>query len=139
MIYGLIVGLTFIFSWFIIRVVTKKRYKKFNRVLYRQSDMHNIMKRFFSIQLQLDEKAPTQLQKRIDANNLKVLMIEDEAYWVVDNIFYVAKADEGIVIPETARPVNTSNMSTKDINRLLFILDNLKNGSKNDSGGTGNK
>jgi hypothetical protein len=139
MIYGLIVGLTFIFSWFIIRVVTKKRYKKFNRVLYRQSDMHNIMKRFFSIQLQLDEKAPTQLQKRIDANNLKVLMIEDEAYWVVDNIFYVAKADEGIVIPETARPVNTSNMSTKDINRLLFILDNLKNGSNNDSGGTGNK
>jgi len=139
MIYGLIVGLTFIFSWFIIRVVTKKRYKKFNRVLYRQSDMHNIMKRFFSIQLQLDEKAPTQLQKRIDANNLKVLMIEDEAYWVVDNIFYVAKADEGIVIPETARPVNTSNMSTKDINRLLFILDNLKNGSSNDSGGTRNK
>ena len=101
--------------------------------------MHNIMKRFFSIQLQLDEKAPTQLQKRIDANNLKVLMIEDEAYWVVDNIFYVAKADEGIVIPETARPVNTSNMSTKDINRLLFILDNLKNGSSNDSGGTRNK
>jgi hypothetical protein len=139
MIYGLIVGLTFIFSWFIIRVVTKKRYKKFHRVLYKQSDMHNIMKRFFSIQLHLEEKAPTQLQKRIDADSLKVLMIEDEAYWVVDNIFYVAKADEGIVIPETAKPVNTSNMSTKDINRLLFILDNLKNGSKNDSGGTGNK
>lgn len=139
MIIFFIVGLTFILSWFIIRVVTKKRYKKFNRVLYRQSDMHNIMKKFFSIQLQLDEKAPTQLQKRIDANNLKVLMIEDEAYWVVDNIFYVAKADEGIVIPETAKPVNTSNMSTKDINRLLFILDNLKNGSNNDSGGAGNK
>lgn len=92
--------------------------------------MHNIMKKFFSIQLQLDEKVPTQLQKRIDANSLKVLMIEDEAYWVVDNIFYVAKTEEGVIIPETAEPINTSNMSTKDIDKLLFILDNLKNGSK---------
>jgi hypothetical protein len=134
-----IVGLTFISSWIIIRVVTKKSYKKFHRVLYRQSDMHNIMKRFFSIQVDLDEKAPTQLQKRIDANNLKVLMIEDEAYWVVDNIFYVAKTEEGTIIPETAEPINTLDMSTRDINKLLFILDNLKNGSKNDSGSAGNK
>lgn len=63
----------------------------------------------------------------------------EEAYWVSDNIFFIAKAEDGRVLLETAEPVDVNSMSKKDINRMLFILDNLKERDVNDSGSTGNE
>ena len=63
----------------------------------------------------------------------------EEAYWVSDNMFFIAKAEYGQVLLETAKPVDINNMSKKDIDKMLFILDNLKERDVNDSGGTGNE
>ena len=51
----------------------------------------------------------------------------------------VAEAVDGEVIPETAEPVDTNNMSRRDLDKMLFILDSLKNGKKNDSSSAGNE
>ena len=42
--YILIVGLTSIASWFILRVIRKNARKGFSKTLYSQSDIHNIFK-----------------------------------------------------------------------------------------------
>jgi hypothetical protein len=76
--------------------------------------------------------------KRKDKLSTKVIILEDKAYWVVDNVFYVGDAVNGSVQPESGEPISTSGLSSKEINKLLFILDNLKNGKTNDSGSTGN-
>lgn len=136
----LIVGLTLILSWTILKVIKNRSKKVFSRTLYRQSDMHRMLKYFFSLEIANNEKRPSQLTKRIEKDMIKVIVMENQAYWVSDNTFYVAKAFEGEVLPDTAEPVDIENMSRKDIDKMLFILDNLKNGKeKDDSSSAGNE
>jgi hypothetical protein len=71
---------------------------------------------------------------------IKVIVMGNLAYWVSENIFYVAEAIDGEVIPQTAEPVDTNSMSRKDLDKMLFILDSLKNGKeKDDSSSAGNE
>jgi hypothetical protein len=136
----LIVGLTLIAAWAILKVIKKRSKKVFSRTLYRQSDMHRMLKYFFSLEVTNNQKPPSQLTKRKEKDMIKVIVMENQAYWVSDNTFYVAKAFEGEVLPDTAEPVNIESMSRKDIDKMLFILDNLKNGKeKDDSSSAGNE
>ena len=135
----IIITLTFLVSWFILEIVKKKSKKDFSKTLYRQSDIHRLLKYFFSIPLSSNEKSSSQLTKHKEKSMIKVIVLNDEAYWVSDNTFYVAKAIDGEVQPHTAQPVNTNRLSKPELDKMLFILDSLKNGKKNDSGGTGNK
>jgi len=88
------------------------------------------MKYFFSLNINNNEKPPSQLTKRRERDMIKVIVIGNLAYWVSDNIFYVADAIDGEVIPQTAKPVDTNSMSRRDLDKMLFILDSLKNGKK---------
>lgn len=136
----LIVALTFIVSWAILKVIKRRSKRVFSRTLYRQSDMHRMLKYFFSLDITSKEKPPSQLTKRKEKDMIKVLVMGNQAYWVSDNIFYVAKALDGEVLPNTAEPVDIESMSRRDIDKMLFILDNLKNGKeKDDSSSTGNE
>jgi hypothetical protein len=133
------IALTFLVSWFILKIVKKKSKKDFSKILYRQSDIHGLLKYFFSIPLSGNKKPSSQLTKHKEKSMIKVIVLNNEAYWVSDNTFYVAKAIDGEVQPHTAQPVNTNRLSKPELDKMLFILDSLKNGKKNDSGGTGNK
>jgi hypothetical protein len=117
----------------------KKAKKDFSKVLYSQSDMHRLLKYFFSLQINVNEKPESQLTKRVEKSMIRIIVVGNSAYWVSDNIFYVADAVDGQVIPETAEPVDTNSMSRKDLDKMLFILDSLKNGKKNDSSSAGNE
>jgi len=68
----------------------------------------------------------TQSKRHIQKNILSVMVIDNYAYWVKDNIFFVADTDRGNVLHDTARQVDTSNMSKADIDKMMFILDKLK-------------
>lgn len=59
---------------------------------------------------------------------VSVAVIEDKAYWVVDNIFYQADIVDGEIDKTSSRPVDAFKMSSKEINKMLFILDNLSEG-----------
>jgi hypothetical protein len=132
--------LTLVVSWAILVIIKKKNNKKYLSLSYRQSDMHEILKYFFSLNVQEKDKPLSQFQKRLDKSMLKVIVAEDQAYWVLDNVFYVADALDNQVDPETARPVNVENMSRLEMEKMLFILDSLKDGEvKNDRSGSGNE
>jgi hypothetical protein len=137
--YIILVGLTIAASWFIIRVIGKSARKSFSKTLYSQSDIHNLLKYFFSLNIDNSEKPPSQLTKRKEKDMIKVIVMGNLAYWVSENIFYVAEAVDGEVVPETAEPVDTNSMSRRDLDKMLFILDSLKNGKKNDSSSAGNE
>jgi hypothetical protein len=137
--YILTIVLTFVVSWAILRVIKKNTQKGLSTTLYSQSDMHRLLKYFFSLNIIKDEKHPSQLTKRRERDMIRVIVMGDLAYWVSDNIFYVAEAINGEVIPQSAQPVDTNSMSRKDLDKMLFILDSLKNGNKNDSSSAGNE
>jgi hypothetical protein len=131
--------LTLLISLAIIVIMKKKINKKMSRTLYSQKDTHELFKYFFSIDSSNQKKRPSQLTKHTEKSMIKVMVIGQEAYWVSDNTFYVANAIDGEVEAGSAKPVDIESMSKNDIKKMLFILDNLQNGNKNDSGSAGNE
>ena len=131
-------SLTLLISLAIIIIMNKKINKKMSRTLYSQKDMHELFKYFFSIDSSNNKKRLSQLTKHTEKSMIKVMVIGQEAYWVSNNTFFVAKAIDGEVEPGSASPVDIENMSKNDMKKMLFILDNLQNGNKNDSGSSGN-
>ena len=138
MIAFIAIGLTLIAGCSIIIVAVKRNKKYFAKVVYTQSDIHMIVKHFVPKDLFEKPKPISQARKHLKNNTVRVLIIEDHAYWVHDNMFYIADTVEGLVNPETVRPIDTNNMSNRDIDKMLFILDSLKNGNSDDSSGAWN-
>ena len=130
--------LTLFLFWAILIVIKKKTKKSFNKTVYRQSDMHNILKDFFFKDIDNDKVITSQSKIWKDKQSTKVVILDQKAYWISNNIFYVGEAVNGKIKPETGEPLDTSNMSKREIDKMLFILDNLKNGKINDSGSAGN-
>jgi uncharacterized protein YeeX (DUF496 family) len=138
MILALTIGLTLIALCSILVIVVKKRKKYFAKLVYTQSSIHQIVKSFLPKDLFEVPKVLSQSRKHVRDNTVKVLIIENSAYWVHNNMFYVADTLDGAVDSETVRPVDTNNMSKRDIDKMLFILDSLKNGNSDDSSGAWN-
>ena len=134
----LIAFLTTLVFCYILIVMNKKRSKSFNKILYRQSDMHNILKDFFFKDITDDKVVLSQSKIWKEKQTTRVVIINEKAYWVSNNMFYVGDTVNGKVNPETGKPLDTTKMSKKEIDKMLFILDNLKNGKLNDSGSAGN-
>ena len=135
---ALIVGLTLAVFSSILIIIGKKERRSFNKTLYRQSDMHNMLKEFFFRDIFDNKAASSQSKIWKEKKKTKFLVIDQKAYWVSNNMFYVGDADNGQVRPETGKPIDISTMSPKEVNKMLFILDNLNGGRRNDSGGAGN-
>jgi hypothetical protein len=113
--------------------VPKQQIKK-----YRQSDVHYFLKEFFSRDTDPASKI-SQLTKRREQRGTKIIITEEgKAYWVIDNIFYVSDVVNGKPDFHNATPVDTTNMSKNELDKMLFILDNLGRGDKNERGSSGN-
>ena len=69
-----------------------------------------------------------EVQDNDDSELISVAVLEDKAYWVSNNTFYVAELIDGEIDKTSSRPVDVFEMSATDINKMLFILDNLAEG-----------
>lgn len=111
-----------------------RKNKKQKRI--RQSDKHSFVKSFL-----LESKPAiknTQLSKRVKDNTTKTVILDGIAYWIKDNIFYMSETINNIPNSNNAKPVDIENMTKKELDKMLFILDNLKRGNLDDSGSSGN-
>ena len=137
--YFLAIGLTLLSAWSIIRLSGYKVSKTLTNIKYSQSDIHESIRKFVPKKLNNKEKIESQSAKHAANTMIKIIVIDNKAYWVKDNIFYFSDTSNGDVVGSTAEPVDISTMSKKDINKMLFILDNLRKGIQNDSGSSGNE
>jgi hypothetical protein len=137
--YLLVVGLTFVVSWSIIKISNKKRGRFLSKIRYRQSNIYEMVKDVIPKEMFDKPKVITQSQKHVQKNMLKVVITEGRAYWILDNVFYTANAINGRVDESTVKPLDIENLSKKDLDKMLSILDDLRKGMEsNDSGGSGN-
>jgi hypothetical protein len=138
--YLLVVGLTLLSYWSIIKISNKRRMIFLNKNKYRQSSIFEMVKDVVPKQRFDKPKVITQSQKHIQKNMLRVVIAEGSAYWILNNVFYTANAINGRVDEETIKPLDIENMPTKELDKMLSILDDLKQGvGPNDSSSTGNK
>ena len=127
-----------LFSYIVVNLVKNKK-KNTSKVMHRQSDVHKLLKYFFSIPLYNNENNFSQLTKHKQKGIIKVIVLGNQAYWVSNNTFYVADAIDGKVQKHTAKPVDIEGLPKVDLDKMLFILDSLRDGKRDDSGSTGNK
>lgn len=73
--------------------------------------------------LNIVEEAEKEMEK--DSEGISVALIEDKAYWVVNNTFYQADVVDGQVDRDTSKPIDAFAMSAGDLAKMLYILDNL--------------
>ena len=82
----------------------------------------------------------TQSKMHYDKTNVKVIILEDQqAYWIKDNIFYKAPIDGQSIDKESAEQVDTMHMDKVQLDKMLFIMDKLREGINDDSRGSGDK
>lgn len=62
---------------------------------------------------------------------VRVAVFDEKAYWVYDNVFYESEVTRE---PDftTARPIDTMNLAPKELNKLMHILDELKEETERD-------
>lgn len=131
-IFGLFISIILILFFF-----TVKKNKSVKKI--RQSDIHFLIKMFTKQQEVVSNKINnSQLSNRINKNRIDIIIVDDKAYWVDNNIFYEADIIDNRPDMASCRPIDTTNISKNEVDKLLFILDNLCRGLNNDSSSSGN-
>ena len=127
-------------SWSIIKISNKRNMIFLKKHKYTQSSIYEMIKNIVPKQRFDKPKVITQSEKHIQKNMLKVVIADGSAYWILNNVFYTADAINGRVDEETIKPIDIENMPAKELNKMLSILDDLKQGVEpNDSSSAGNK
>ena len=96
--YSTIVCLTIIAMWTIINISNRNRIRVAGTVLHRQSNIHEIIKHLIPKNLFEKPQMLTQSRKHNQKNMVKVVMFNNMAYWVVENVFYVAETINGKMV-----------------------------------------
>lgn len=111
------------YRWLIVSSVAKKSVKVFAS----QSRTNELIKSFF-IKNESFPAATTQSMKHFDSINLRILILEEEAYWIKNNAVFVAEIINGEIEKDTAKEVDTMAMDKVQLNKLMFIVEKLKEG-----------
>lgn len=133
----------FAFAIFVVVVLVKLQ-EKFNifyefstkNIILKQSHFYNF-KKIKSHSSKKINKKRRQSTLHDSRTNIKVIIMDDQAYWIKDNIFYTANMYNGNVDKDTTRTVDTMNMNRVQLDKMIFIIDRLREGTLDDSGSTG--
>jgi hypothetical protein len=118
--------LTFVTSLGIISYSQKLRYEGVRQVMKSQSSIYNIVKQFTPKVPNTNNQINSQSRNYVSEKMIRIIAIDDYAYWVKDNKFFSASLLDGKIDHSTTQEVNTINMSQSDVDKMLFILDRLK-------------
>jgi len=119
----------------------KKNIEK--KIGFSQVDKHQVISNFLvtnSIGYKnIKKNIKTQSQLHEEKNSIKVIIMDNSAYWIKDNVFYTAQISlDGNVDKDTTSIVDTMAMDKVQLDKMMFIIDRLREGTFDDSGGTGN-
>jgi predicted ribosome-associated RNA-binding protein Tma20 len=111
-----------------------------NKTVYEPMMTQSMIHNQYSKQRKYIEKINKKSQSKIrqEKENVKVIIVENTAYWIKDNAFYTAPMVDNLINKDYAIQVDTSSMDKVQLDKMLFILDKLREGISNDSRGAGN-
>lgn len=103
-----------------------------------QSHNHNLYKIFNLSEKNIKPEIKTQSKIHNSKTNIRVIIMDNQAYWIKDNVFYTADMYEGDVNKDTTRTVDTMAMDSVQLDKMMFIIDRLREEAFNDRWGAGN-
>lgn len=103
-----------------------------------QSRNHQLFNKNKISKIKKSKKTVSQSVKHDKNTNIKVIIMDDQAYWIKDNVFYTADMSQGIVDKDTTRVVDTMTMNKVQLDKMMFIIDRLREEAFDDRWGAGN-
>jgi hypothetical protein len=85
------------------------------------------------------KKRISQSTKYDEKTNIRVIIVDGTAYWVKENVFYKANVMGDGVDSDTTQVVDTIGMDSVELDKMLFIMDRLKEGLEDDRGSSRNE
>lgn len=67
----------------------------------------------------------SQLEQFRKKNTVKVAIIGRKAYWVHENVFYETDVIDGHIDNTSAKPIDASKLTTKQVRMLMDVLDSI--------------
>jgi hypothetical protein len=113
---------------------------KIKPLKYSQSHIHSIVFPLLPKNKFGKRKKKSQAVLHESKTSIKVIIMENSAYWIKDNVFYMADMSiDGMVDKDTTRRVDTMAMSRVQLDKMMFIIDRLREENYNDSSGPGDQ
>ena len=134
-IYGAATATASLLILLIIYLIINKKSKKPAQIISQSMLQHR-----YSNRKKNSRKLNTRTQSKVhyDKTNIKVIIFDSQAYWIKDNIFYRAPIVNEIIDKDSAEQVDTIHMDRVQLDKMLFIMDKLREGINDDSRGSGN-
>ena len=112
--------------------------KKRNIPRYSQSHMHMLIFPLLPEIKKYKKKMITQSSNHEEKINIRVVILDNKAYFVKNGTFYCAEMNGTEIDKASATSVDTIGMDKVQLDKMLFIMDQLRDGKKNDSGDSRN-
>jgi hypothetical protein len=124
--------ITLVVLFFIAKIFynTNKTIVHKNKFRYSQSHIHSIVSPFLGSLNIEKKKVDKQSIKHYNKNNLRVIIVDGEAFWVRDNVFYSAQITPEGIDDSTTKVVDIISMDKVQLDKMLFIIDQLNDGKK---------
>ena len=115
-------------------ISSEKNIQKENPFRYSQSHIHEVVSPLIPNPRDSQKAISRQSSKHEEKINIKVVIFDNKAYFVKDGTFYCADMYGTEIDGANATLVDTMGMDKVQLDKMLFIMDQLRDGKKNDSG-----
>lgn len=118
-------------------ILTNLYFKKYpiekpTTVRYSQSHIFMLVSPFLPTNYEMAPRPITQASKFLEETQVKVAFIGNEAYWIKDGKFYVAKVVKREIQHDTATQVDTMSMDKIQLDKIMLVVEQLTKGTPDD-------
>jgi len=128
---------------FLYRLVTKqRRLVTFSAPLYSQSYNLQLLRPLLGENIIYADnytKIKTQATEYFDQRHMRMVVMDDYAYWIKDNVLLCAEYGEEGFNENSTKEVDIMGMDRVELNKMITVVDKLTEGKQDDSGSSGNK
>lgn len=118
------IGLIILLNIFTKRLPTDERIT----IQTSQSYLFSLMGNSLALKNMVKPK-PTQASKHLEKMFVRILIVNGKAYWIKDNVFYVADVEGEDIDKANAKKVDIMSMDKVQLEEAMFIIDKLKEDS----------
>ena len=120
-------------------IAYNKLYKRVDIPRYSQSHIHMLILPLLPEIRKYKKKTITQSSKHEEKTNVKVVIMDNKAYFIKNGTFYCADMHGTEIDGANATSVDTMAMDKVQLDKMLFIMDQLRDGNRDDSGDSRNQ
>jgi hypothetical protein len=104
---------------------------------FSQSTKIDLFKNYLDEVIAPKPKKKTQSTNHIKKNSKKAYFIGKDVYWIEDGFLQTAKIFDNKIDETTKKKVDTHSLSKVELDKMIFIVDKLTEGNKDDSSNSG--